>query len=146
MFLMGWEDKVELRAIGQGSLEGGALGLAFGIITSVSFAASTRLRGTLGIALRTLGLAVIVALICWLLGGIIALMISGTWPGWYVRTFPVARWTRSLARVAWVGGSIWGGYGGSLLGALVCCIYQHLRWRKTCQLEGTRFEVLRRQD
>lgn len=144
IFLMGWEDRVELRAIGQGSLEGGVLGLAFGIITSISFAASTRFRGTLGIAMRTLAVAVVVALICWVFGGIVAVVISRTWPAWYVRTFPVAQWSPRLTRVAWVGGSIWGGYGGSMVGALVSCIYQHRSWRKSCQQDRTRFEVLQR--
>jgi hypothetical protein len=68
--VMGWNAiEAPLLAIPQGMLEGGGLGAAFGIVVAISFTASTRLRGRSGLALRAWGVAVLVALICWVAGG-----------------------------------------------------------------------------
>src|SRR4051812_13491091 len=68
--VMGWNAiEAPLLAIPQGMLEGGALGAVLGIVVAISFAASTRLRGRSGLALRAWGVAVLAALVCWGAGG-----------------------------------------------------------------------------
>lgn len=141
--VMGWNAiEAPLLAIPQGMLEGGALGAAFGIVVAISFAASTKLRGGSGLALRAWGMAVLAVLVCWGVGGACGVGIASCSPNLFHAMFPPSRAAVELSRYAWVGGSIWGGYGGTIVGSAVACIYLHVRWRRERQRGDGAFEVL----
>jgi len=130
--IMGWDPPfVWLMSIEQGMLEGAVLGLFFGLVVATSFAVSTGLRGPLRLAGGALTRATAVCLICWAIGGSIAVALAATQPSWYASTFVgVPGDPGERARYAWVGGSIWGAYGGTFIAAVVACVWQHLRWRR----------------
>ena len=140
-WVMGWWTRdVWGRAVVQGMFEGGVLGLLFAVVVSLSFAASTRLYGTLGLAAGALVRAMGVVLLCWVIGGVIGTLVPEVW---LIRWTPV-EW-HARRNYGWVGGSIWGAYGGTLLGAVVACVWLHLRWvrvRWTKWEAGAGFEVL----
>ena len=72
--LLGWwswdEGRVRVAAIFQGMLEGGALGLLFGIVLAIAATASTALRCPVSLAVGMALRVVPIALLCWILGGI----------------------------------------------------------------------------
>jgi hypothetical protein len=141
--VMGWNSiEAPFLAIPQGMLEGSGLGAGFGIVVAISFAASTKLRGRSDLALRAWGIAVLVALVCWGAGGGCGVAIASCSPNLFHAMFPQSRAAVELVRYAWVGGSIWGGYGGTVVGSVVACIYLHVRWRRECRRADGRFEVL----
>ncbi len=142
--VMGWEEReAPTRAIFQGMLEGAALGLIFGVVTAMSFAASTGFRGTAGLALRSLLTGTVVALACWAVGGACAVLFVWAAPDLYRATFyPVPPGVGPALRFAWVGGSIWGAYAGCVLGGVAVCVSQHVRWRRLRARDVTAFEVL----
>lgn len=140
---MGWNAlEAPLLAIPQGMLEGGALGVLFGVVVAIAFSASTKLRGRSGLALRAWGWAVLAALICWAGGGACGAGLASFSPDLFHALFPPSRAAVDLVRFAWVGGSIWGGYGGAMVGAVVACVYLHVRWRRECQRNDAAFEVV----
>lgn len=141
---MAWhEDEVPAKAIPQGMLEGGALGLFYGIVLSIATAASTGLRCPVGPAARAAVRAVPLSLSFWIMGGIIG-MISARAGGPMFHA-PLARVPKAgIARLAyaWVGGSIVGGYTSAFVGALYVSIWLHIHWRKRPQSTVQGFEIL----
>jgi hypothetical protein len=142
--VMGWNPAdVSYLAILQGMFEGGILGTMFGIVVAIAFAASAGVRGPLGLAVRALALAMVVVLVCWAAFGVLGLLLAVADPR-SVRSvlIGVPPDPSGTQRYAWVGGSIWGGYTGTLVGAVVACAWQHWKWRRLCATPGTGFEVL----
>jgi hypothetical protein len=142
--LMGWQSHVWVRAVGQGMLEGGVLGGLFGIVVAIAFAASTGLRGPLRLATGALAVAVGAVLVCWIAFGVLGVLIAAT-DRVFVRSIfiGVPADDTGMRRYAWVGGTIWGGYAGALVGAVAACVWQHVKWRRLRQrLRGAAFEVL----
>jgi hypothetical protein len=141
---MAWdEDEAPTKAIPQGMLEGGALGLSYGIVLSIAAAASTRLRCSLSLAARAAVRAVPLSLGCWIIGGIIGMIWEQAGGPLYQAPFarvPPAGSAR-LA-YAWVGGSIVGGYASAFIGALYVSIWLHLHWKKRAQSAAQGFEIL----
>ena len=119
-----------LQAVVQGMLEGFALGLFFAFFFTIASAASTRLRCPLSLAMRTLAMAVAIVLVCWIVGGVAGVILSLIRPQLWGFFFVGVPSRVSLPRFAWVGGSIWGAYGGTILALIVCGIHVHLRWRR----------------
>jgi hypothetical protein len=130
-------------AITQGMLEGGALGAFFGVVVAISFAASTRLRGGLALAVRAWLLAALTVLVCWTLGAACGATLGYVAPGYFQALFPLSRLLNSgIGRFGWVGGSIWGAYAGTGVGCVLACVYVQVKWRSVLRQAGTAFEVL----
>jgi hypothetical protein len=128
--VMGWDGTHSiLLAVAQGIFAGAALGLFFGFFLAITSAASTRLRCPPRLALRMLGAAMTVVLASWVTGGIIgvmwAMMVPQMWGFFFVGVPPRV----NLPRFAWVGGTICGAYGGTVLALIVWSIELHRRWR-----------------
>jgi hypothetical protein len=129
--VMSWDwETAPTRAIFQGALEGFAAGLLLGFFFAMVIAASTRWRCPLPLALRTFALVPAIAIIGWIVGGIIGVTLSLLWPRLWGFFFIGVPPRVDLPRFAWVGGSIWGVYGGSLVGLIVACVTLHVRWRR----------------
>jgi len=129
---------VRMLAVGQGMLEGGALGLFFGFVFALSSAASTGLRARLRFSSAILFTAVGIVLACWVIGGILGMSLAAAATDFFVRIF--YRQTPSsfatLLRFAWVGGTIWGAYAGTALATVFGCVLMHLRWKKHIAEDG----------
>jgi hypothetical protein len=129
--VMSWDwATAPTRAIFQGALEGFAAGLLFGFFFAIVIAASTRLRCPPPLALRTFFLAMAIVVIAWVIGGVIGVGLSLLWPKLWGFFFVGVPPRVNLPRFAWVGGSIWGAYGGSVIALIVASITLHLRWRQ----------------
>jgi hypothetical protein len=129
--VMSWDGQsAAYRALFQSAIEGFALGLFFGFFLAVATAASTRLRCPRSLAMRALCLALAIVLICWSAGGVIGFVLAKIWPKLWGFFFIGVPPRVNLPRFAWVGGSIWGAHGGTLLGLIVCSVFIHIRWRR----------------
>ena len=118
------------RAILQGVLEGGVVGLVFAVFLFMVTAASTALRCPPGIAVRGLGVALATVAECWAIGGAIGVTLSLAWPQLWGFFFIGVPPRVNLPRFAWVGGSIWGAYGGAAVGLIAASVMLHRRWRR----------------
>jgi hypothetical protein len=135
-------DHAWIWGIQQGMFEGAILGAVFGVVVGISFAASTRFYGPFHIAARAWWVAVAVALVCWLVGGVCGWLVGRASPVGFQRMFPLAPADPGkVARFAWVGGSIWGGYAGTVVASVAACVYQHVAWRRENERVERRFEV-----
>jgi hypothetical protein len=142
--VMNWRRDVPLRTILQGMLEGGVLGLFFGLTLSIASAASSRLRAPFRLVLRVLLNAVTIVLICWIAGGTIGACLATFDPQLFWLIIPVGPPSWGLTRFAWVGGTIWGAYAGTAIATLTGCIMLHRRWRSAAApaLVTTAFPVI----
>jgi hypothetical protein len=141
--VMRWRvSEIWYLAVLQGMLEGGLLGLFFGVVVAISFAASTRLFGTLPLAIGALVRAVLVALCCWAVGGLLGLFLTSlSMDFWYPKggLYSTSTMSQRLG-YSWVGGSIWGAYAGTPAGAIFACVWLHLKWKRRPPVPA--FEVL----
>ena len=119
-----------ISAMFHGTFEGAALGLFFGLFFAIASAASTRLRCPPRLALRALLEAIVIVVICWLIGGIVGTVLARLWPQLWGFFFVGVPPRVNLPRFAWVGGSIWGAYAGTLLALIVCATLLHIRWKR----------------
>lgn len=142
--VMGWNPADAGRlAITQGVLEGAILGGVFGLAVAISFAASTGARGPMGLVVRALGMAVVIVLVCWAVFGALGVLLAVADPRSFRSLFiGVPADPDGTRRYAWVGGTIWGGYAGALMGAVVACVWQHRTWGRLRAAPRTPFEVL----
>src|SRR6185369_10207707 len=75
--VMCWDGLAASRlAIFQGVLEGGAMGVVFGICFAIVIAASTRMRCPIRLALKALAIALAIVAVCWVIGGIVGVVLS----------------------------------------------------------------------
>lgn len=120
---------VRVYAITQGAIEGAVLGGAFGIFIAIAGAFITRLRGTLTLTSGALLLAYCVVFVCWVLGGVTGVVFASVAPQTFMDMVMVRNMPRTtLLRFAWVGGSIWGAYGGTLIAMVAGVIFLRRRW------------------
>jgi hypothetical protein len=124
-----WADAPK-RAVLQGMLDGWALGLFFGVFFAIASAASTRLRCPPRLSLRVLAEAIGIVLTCWLIGGIVGTTLARLWPNLWGFFFVGVPPRVNLPRFAWVGGTIWGAYAGTVLALIVGSARLHLRWKR----------------
>jgi hypothetical protein len=130
--VMSWDwQAAPWRAVAQGAIEGAALGLFFGAGLAIVIAASTRMRCPLWLALRALALGMSIALMAWIVGGIAGTVLARVDPRLWGFVFVGVPPRVDLPRFAWVGGSIWGAYGGTAAGLVAAAVYLHVRWRRT---------------
>src|SRR5207248_1018140 len=129
--VMSWDwSSSPLLAIGQGVIEGFAVGLLFGFFLAIVVAASTRVQCPPPLALRALGEALAIVIICWFVGGVAGTILARVQPSLWGFVFVGVPPRVNLPRFAWVGGSIWGAYAGAMLALLAASIDLHVRWRR----------------
>jgi hypothetical protein len=118
-------------AIAQGIFEGFIYGTVFAIIFTLVVGLVSKARATLGFALKHLATAGGVALLCWCVGGLLAMGLATLSPGFYRNTFTgVPNEFEAMLRYAWVGGSIWGVMFGAVLSAVIACTMAAADWRR----------------
>ncbi len=121
--------------IAQGIFEGLIYGFIFSIIFTSVCGIVTKGECTYLQILKFL-LAILVAIIiCWSLGGIIAMGLAKLSPEFYRRAFRgVPNEPGPMLRYAWVGGSIWGEVLGGFLSAILGSIIFRNKWKKQYRL------------
>jgi hypothetical protein len=125
-----WRPDVRLATVLQGALEGSVTGLVFGLFTATVVASVTRLRcpprAIIGVPL----VALMIAFACWVLGGLVSAAFAANSPQGFLHLVPIApRDRHNLVPFAWVGGSIWGAYTGSVLAMAYAVVAVQRRWR-----------------
>ena len=131
--IMRWEhvENIPRAAIAQGIFEGLICGLVFGTIFVVATSLISKLRAPISYSLSYLGLFFASALIAWLVGGCLAMLLAFLSPDFYKHAFiGVPDDAPSMIRYAWVGGSIWGvQFGGFALLIIWIAVFWS-KWRQ----------------
>lgn len=137
--IMRWDDVADIAraAIAQGILEGLMFGLALSVVFVAVVGIVARARCPYGLAVRyLLGIAA-AALVCWALGGLIAMGLAALSPEFYRHAFRgVPEAVPEMLRYAWVGGSIWGLEFGGLASVIVGAVLFRAKWRSLAEEAG----------
>jgi hypothetical protein len=129
--------EVRLRVPLQGIFEGGALGFFFGLILALAISVITRQRCPLSLALNVLIRVMLIALVCWVIGGACGVLLAALAPTFYrVQFNSVPADFAGMLRYAWVGGSIWGAYAAALIGAAWGTFWIYKGWKRFAQPVG----------
>ena len=131
--IMRWDDIEDVwrASIAQGILEGVLFGLVFAIIFTAVVGIVSKARCPYRLAAAYLGVVAVAALVCWALGGLIAMGLATLSPEFYRHTFPgVPEDFGAMLRYAWVGGSIQGVLFGGFASVIVGSVLFRARWRQ----------------
>lgn len=135
--VMGWQDHVWAQSIVQGILEGFVLGLLFAAVSTAAIGIITCGSCDLGTGLRWLRGILLAVYALWTLGGISGVALAAAQPHFFRISFiGVPGGRGEMFRFAWVGGSIWGAYGGGLLAIVVGLILFPRSWRRRLELDS----------
>jgi hypothetical protein len=117
-------------AIAQGVIEGTGFGFVFSMIFTIGIGIMTRVACGYTLAIRHLTGIVLGALVCWVLGGILSLVLALLCPNLFQDWFRAPRDFGALLRYAWAGGSIPGLQTGGLVCVILGLITLRANWRK----------------
>ncbi|WP_179334729.1 hypothetical protein [Winogradskyella costae] len=128
--VMGWDFyEIWLASIAQGIFEGLIYGVIFSIIFTSAFSLITKNTGTYKFAFNQLLKIILLVILCWIIGGIIAILLATLSPDFYQSNFyNVPTDKTEMLKYAWVGGSIWGGMIGGILSAFFSVILLKNNW------------------
>ena len=113
----------------EGIKEGGCLGLFVSGVLTAGASAICRSQSSYTLLARYLLGISIGALLAWILGGLMASIFAALRPVPYAGTFGTPGTFNALVRYAWVGGSIWGVEGGSVVATVIALAKLHTRRR-----------------
>jgi len=129
--IMGWDfPGIWLAAIFQGVFEGIIYGLIFGFIFTIRFATITKKKADWKFTKKQLKKIIFVIYGCWIIGGIIAIILAFVFPEDYdliIHSVPKEKFSR--AGYAWVGGSILGGMIGGIISVIWGLINTNQAWK-----------------
>ena len=130
--VMYWDfPEIWTAAIAQGILEGLLYGVIFSLIFTVTFGLVTKGQGTYMFAFRQLVKLTLIVVVCWVIGGLFAILLVNLSPAFYKSHFPLTPRDRpNMSKFAWVGGSIWGGMIGGLISAVMAIVMIKNSWRQ----------------
>lgn len=130
--ILHWNDVTDIwrASIAQGILEGLLFGLAFSVIFVIVVGVVTRAKCPYRLAAKYLLGIGAAALVCWGMGGLIAIGLASLSPEFYRHAFRgVPAELPEMLRYAWVGGSIWGLEFGGLASVIVGAVLFRAKWR-----------------
>ncbi|MGI6419675.1 MAG: hypothetical protein ACOX1P_28910 [Thermoguttaceae bacterium] len=130
--IMRWHDVADIwrASIAQGILEGLMFGLAFSVIFVAVIGIVSRARCPCRTSAAYLVGIAVFAVICWVVGGFIAMGLATLSPEFYRHAFRgVPEDFPEMLRYAWVGGSIWGLQFGGLVSVIVGSVLFQAKWR-----------------
>ncbi len=136
--MMRWHDVYDIwtASIAQGIFEGILFGLGFSVVFVVVVGIVTKARCPYRLAAPYLVWMAVAALVCWLLGGLIAIGLVSLSPEFYEHAFVGARDSEpfpQMIRGAWVGGSIVGLKCGGLVAVIVGSVLFRAKWQLLTQ-------------
>lgn len=135
--IMNWDfTNIWAASVAQGIFEGLLYGVIFSIIFTVGFGVIAKGVAPYSFALKQLAKVIIVILICWVIGGLLAMFLATLSPEVYRSHFPMTPTDSvEMIRFAWVGGSIWGGMIGGVLGAIYGIVIMKNSWERSISIE-----------
>lgn len=123
-------------SVAQGIFEGTIYGIIFSFVFSWAFYAITKNQASYSFAFQQLYKICLFILVCWALGGLLAVLLASLSAEFFVNAFPLAPNSGAdLLKFAWVGGSIWGSMAGSILGCLLGIFVTKNEWAKQTNLK-----------
>lgn len=130
--VMAWRfNEIWKAAVLQGIFEGLIFGLILGIIFTAGFAIITKLNADWRFARRPLNKMIFVIYGCWIVGGMVAIILALAFPEELDRKVYLApKETMPRIRFYWVGGSIWGGIAGGIISVIYGLIMTNQEWEK----------------
>lgn len=132
--IMRWNDPNDIvvwrAGIAQGVFEGLIYGVVFAVVFTLVVGVATRCRCYFYEVWPTLRNAFLAVIVCWMIGGVLAMGLATLSPEFYRNSFRhVPEDFSAMLRYAWVGGSIWGGMIGGLLSLVISSIAFANFWR-----------------
>jgi len=131
--IMGWDevDNLWRASVAQGILEGLIFGLLFSVIFTTVVGIVSRARCPYLLGLRYVVMVAVFAMVCWAIGGLIAMGLATLSPEFYRHAFRgVPENFGSMLRYAWVGGSIWGIQFGGFAFLVLGSVLFRAKWRQ----------------
>ncbi len=121
--------EIWIASVAQGILEGLFHGVLFALIFTTGFGLVTKGKADYAFAFKHIIRIAMIVMICWTIGGLLAVMLVSLSPEFYRSHFP---WTPTdvieQMKYAWVGGSIWGEIIGGFLGSVVGLVTVKNNW------------------
>jgi hypothetical protein len=123
-------DNIWRASIAQGIFEGLLFGLFMALVFTIVVGIVSKVRCSYRFGAAVLLFVAVAALICWAVGGLIAMALAMLSPDFYRHAFyGVPDDFNQMLRYAWVGGSIWGiQFGGFALTILGSFLF-YARWK-----------------
>ena len=131
--IMRWHDVQDVwrASITQGIFEGLIYGILFAVVFTAFFGIVTKGECPYSYVLKFMLGIFVAILVCWALGGLIAMGLATLSPEFYRRAFiGVPEDTGPMLRYAWVGGSIWGCLFGGLLSVTLGSVILLIKWKE----------------
>jgi prolipoprotein diacylglyceryltransferase len=123
-------------AITEGLLKGLLYGIIFSLVFTCGFAIITKGDAAYGFGFRQLLKTVAFIAICWVVGGLFAILLISINPDFYRSLFPIAPKDEvEMLKFAWVGGSLWGGVIGGLLSSILGVMVTRNAWHELTDTE-----------
>ncbi len=139
--VMRWHLVIDVwrASIANGIYEGALFGTFFSLLFAVGIGIITRVTCPYLYAIRYLLGTVAGAFVCWMVGGIIALMLASLSPEFYRATFDgVPNEFSAMLRYAWVGGSIVGVQMGGLVCVFLGLVVLGTTWIRKKRIQSVR--------
>jgi len=135
--VMHWDfPDIWTAAVSQGLFEGLIYGTIFSIIFTTGFGLITKGKAGYGFAFTQLLKTIGFIGICWLCGGLFAILLTSINPDFYRKLFPITpKDGIEMLKFAWTGGSIWGGMIGGLLSSFLAVVMLKNRWLQSQETE-----------
>jgi hypothetical protein len=131
--ILHWHDVEDVwrASIAQGIFEGLLFGLFMALVFTIVVGIVSKVRCSYRFGAAVLMFIAIAALICWAVGGLLAMALATLSPEFYRHAFKeVPENYCQMLRYAWVGGSIWGiEFGGFALTILGSFLF-YARWKR----------------
>ncbi len=139
--IMGWHNIADVwrASVAQGIFEGTLFGIFFSLVFTVGIGIITRVTYSYLFAARHLLGTLAGAFVCWLIGGIIAMVMATLSPEFYRATFVgVPNEFGPMLCYAWVGGSIWGVQLGGLVSVVLGLVVLGTNWIRKTRIQTAR--------
>lgn len=137
--ILHWEgvEDVLRASIAQGIFEGLLFGVFFSLIFTVATGIITLASAPFGFTFKHLLGILGGVILCWILGGMVAMGLATLSPEFYRRAFiGVPEEFMPMLQYAWVGGSIWGAEFGGFVSLVIGLVILRANWRRLVSMDN----------
>lgn len=131
--------EVWVTSISHGMLEGLGFGIVFAFIFTSVVVFISRLCCPFRLALLAQCKIIGLTFLFWFIGGLNAILIALFWPQFYDNFVGLPSGKANALKFAWVGGSIYGVYGGGMLAVIIGSIMFSVQWQKLKKQESNHY-------
>jgi hypothetical protein len=131
-----WEfNEIWIAIVCQGIFEGLLYGIVFSFIFTTGFGIITKGQAPISFAHKQLLKIIAIIFSCWVIGGLLAIILATLSPDFYKSHFPYSPIEKTeMLKFAWVGGSIWGEMIGGIFSAILGVVLTKNSWSKELEL------------